>query len=64
MSAEQTLKKLEALLPDHLYAGSKDYRQSDLAGRVEWLITMYEGVKAERDELVDQLADIGSGEPD
>lgn len=35
-------------LPDDLY-DSKDWRDADYAGRVEWLHTMYEGKKAELD---------------
>jgi hypothetical protein len=46
--------RLEALLPTSLYAGSKDWVASDVVGRVEWLLAMYESVKADRDALVDQ----------
>jgi hypothetical protein len=59
-----TVTRLEELLPMSLYPGSKDWMSSDVVGRVEWLLAMYENVKADRDRLVDQLADISSGEPD
>ena len=39
------LERLRCLLHDNRYAGSKDWRESDLFGRVEWLITMYESAK-------------------
>jgi hypothetical protein len=41
-------------LPDDLY-DSKDWCQGNYASRVEWLHTMYENAKRERDECVDQL---------
>ena len=43
--------KLKALLPDDLYPGSKDWRESDTEGRIEWLIFMYESKKAENANL-------------
>ena len=55
-----TVNRLEALLPTELYASSKDWTSSDLVGRVEWLLSMYESVKADRDQLVIILADVSS----
>ena len=55
-----TVDRLEALLPTKLYAGSKDWTSSDLVGRVEWLLAMYENVKIDRDQLVIILADVSS----
>lgn len=53
-----TLNRLQDLLPTSLFADSKDWSESDIVGRVEWLLAMYEGVKAERDEYVNQLNEI------
>jgi molybdenum-dependent DNA-binding transcriptional regulator ModE len=50
-----TVNQLQDMLHDEMYAGSKDYAAADLVGRVEWLISMYEAVKADRDQLVQQL---------
>ena len=36
-------------LPTSLYAGSKDWREANYAGRVRWLHAMYEAKKAELD---------------
>lgn len=52
--AMTTVDRLEDLLPTSRFEGSKDWVQSDLVGRVEWLLAMYESVKADRDALVDQ----------
>ena len=53
-----TVNRLEALLPTELYAGSKDWTSSDLVGRVEWLLSVYESVKADRDQLVNTIDDV------
>lgn len=37
-----------ALLRDDLFADSKDWRESDEVGRVDWLISMYEGACDEK----------------
>lgn len=58
-----TVTRLEDILPMSLYPGSKDWMSADVVGRVEWLLTMYENVKADRDALLAQIADISSGEP-
>ena len=50
------LERLRCLLHDSLYAGSKDWRESNLAGRIEWLITMYESAKDEIERLQAELA--------
>lgn len=50
-----TVNQLQDLLPTELYEGSKDWTQLNLVGRVEWLLAMYESVKAERDELLNQI---------
>jgi hypothetical protein len=47
-------------LPDDLYAGSKDWAAGDYAQRVWWLHMSYEATKAERDELLRQLAQAGA----
>jgi polyphosphate kinase len=49
------LEKIEKLLPDHLYAGSKDWRNGNVVERVEWLLSMYESQKEECDYLYEQL---------
>lgn len=49
-----TLRPQSYPLPDDLY-DSKDWRQGDYASRVEWLHTMYEHAKHERDEYAAQL---------
>jgi len=41
-------------LPDSLYPGSRDWLAGDYAARVEWLHSMYECAKRERDELLDK----------
>jgi len=53
------LKRIKELLPDHLYAGSKDWRNGDVVERVEWLLSMYEAKKAECDRLSDMLDKLG-----
>jgi hypothetical protein len=37
-----------ALLRDDLFADSKDWRESDEVGRVDWLISMYERARDEK----------------
>ena len=56
LSAENRLATLGALLPDHLYAGSKDWAEGDVTERVNWLLSMYESAKGERDAYLDQLS--------
>lgn len=46
------MEKISALLRDDLYE-SKDWKQADLAGRVEWLIAMLENYRDEIDMWVD-----------
>ena len=48
------LRQQSYALPDDLY-DSKDWRQGNYASRVEWLHTMYEHAKHERDEYAAQL---------
>lgn len=52
------LAKISALLSKDRY-DSKDWRQADLAGRIEWLILMLEA----KSEEVDMWADIVGKEP-
>ena len=42
------LESLEKLCPRELFEGSKDWRESDLIGRVELLISCY---KSQREEI-------------
>lgn len=51
-------KKISVLLDDNRYE-SKDWKQADLAGRIEWLILMLEA----KSEEVDMWADIVGKEP-
>jgi hypothetical protein len=46
------MEKISALLRDDLY-DSKDWKQADLAGRVEWLIAMLENYRDEIDMWTD-----------
>ena len=39
-------------------AYSKDWRESDTAGRIDWLIAMYESVKEDRDALSAELDEL------
>jgi hypothetical protein len=48
------MKKISVLLNDDLY-DSKDWKQADLAGRVEWLIAMLEAKSKEVDMWVDVI---------
>lgn len=49
------VQQLQDLLPTELYGTSKDWRESDIVGRVQWLIEMYEGTKAVRDLYQNEL---------
>jgi hypothetical protein len=49
------LEKIRKLLTDDKFPGSKDWAQSDLAGRVEWLLEMYDCAKQEIDCLGYQI---------
>ncbi len=44
-------------------AYSKDWRESDPAGRIDWLIAMYESVKEDRDALSAELDALKRQEP-
>ena len=57
------LEELKAKLPSDLYSTSKDWRESNALGRIDWLLSGYESVKADRDELVRQLAELAEQEP-
>ena len=46
------MEKISCLLRDDLY-DSKDWKQADLAGRVEWLIAMLENYRDEIDMWTD-----------
>lgn len=46
------MEKISALLSDDLY-DSKDWKQADLVGRIEWLIAMLEVKNEEIDMWVD-----------
>lgn len=45
------MEKISALLRDDLY-DSKDWKQADLTGRIEWLIAMLENYRDEIDMWV------------
>ncbi|MDY6957857.1 MAG: hypothetical protein SVK08_01735 [Halobacteriota archaeon] len=53
---KRKLARIDALLPDDLYPGSKDWTNGDAAERIEWLRVGYEAKKAEADEAWRQLA--------
>lgn len=46
------MEKISALLSDDLY-DSKDWKQADLVGRIEWLIAMLENYRDEIDMWLD-----------
>jgi len=46
------LDAIRSKLPDDLYPGSKDWRESDAAGRIDWLVGMYESVNADSDSII------------
>ena len=57
----EIIERLSVVLRDDRFAGSKDWRESGLVGRAEWLIASYEHAKeyyallednAERDEAL------------
>jgi len=50
------LEKIRELLTDDKFPGSKDWQQSDLVGRVEWLLIMYACTKQEIVRLEDQIS--------
>ena len=61
----EIIERLSVVLRDDRFAGSKDWRESGLVGRAEWLIASYEDAKeyyallgdnAERDEELMQRA--------
>ena len=49
------LQQIKELLPDHLYAGSKDWHAGDVVDRVRWLLSMYEAKKEECEMWLDQI---------
>ncbi len=49
------LEEIEAMLPTELFAGSKDWVAGDVVERVDWLLSMYESCKQERDMYLAQL---------
>ena len=51
--------KLEDLLSEDRYSGSKDWRSGGLVERVEWLISMYEAKKKEVEQLEINLSEFG-----
>lgn len=60
--------EINALLSNDKYPDSKDWMASDAIGRVDWLLSMYEGSKKEVDfwvervkELHDKLDNLDSG---
>jgi hypothetical protein len=55
------MEKISALLSDDLY-DSKDWKQADLVGRVEWLIAMLEVKNEEIDMWVDIITFSLNGE--
>jgi hypothetical protein len=55
------MEKISALLSDDLY-DSKDWKQADLVGRIEWLIAMLEVKNEEIDMWVDIITFSLNGE--
>jgi hypothetical protein len=55
------MEKISALLSDDLY-DSKDWKQADLVGRIEWLIAMLEAKNEEIDMWVDIITFSLNGE--
>jgi hypothetical protein len=49
---------LELLLPNSLFPDSKDWTQSDVVGKVEWLLSMYTSAKQEIVRLEDAIEDL------
>lgn len=49
------LDTISAKVPAEYAQYSKDWRESDTAGRIDWLIAMYESVKEDRDALCAEL---------
>lgn len=62
LSPEEIVQKLEELCPDNLFE-SKDWRSSDLIGKVEWLLARHESLKEEIDMWVDQLSHCSWSDP-
>lgn len=52
------LGTIGAKVPAEYCAYSKDWRESDTAGRIDWLIAMYESVKEDRDALSAELDEL------
>ena len=61
--SKKQMEALSELLNDARYAHSKDWAQSDIVGRVEWLIASYESAKKEIARLVDETEET-SPEPE
>lgn len=49
--------KIASLLHDDLYSDSKDWQAGDMVERVEWLLSMYEGVKKSEALAWEKLAE-------
>lgn len=49
--------KITSLLNDDLYSDSKDYQPGDIVERVEWLLSMYEGIKQSEKMAWEKLAE-------
>ena len=58
MSPEKELEAIKELLAKHdqSFAGSKDWSQSDMLGKIDWLIGMYRG-KSQEVEMVWEMLD-------
>ena len=52
---KEKLRKIEAMLNDDLYAGSKDWIASDVIGRVDWLIGCYEDERKQSQMWIEML---------
>ena len=52
---KEKLRKIEAMLNDDLYAGSKDWIASDVIGRVDWLIGCYESERKQTQMWIEML---------
>jgi len=55
------LERIKELLPTELYADSKDWSQGSVVERVEWLLFMYQHVRADVLRLEQDEEDLKMG---
>ncbi len=58
MSSKEVVAKLEEMLPNELF-DSKDWKASNLVGRVEWLLCMFNSKENEIKSLLNQIENMG-----